>query len=119
MLTASVNNDEKVNYKITTIDMSSEYDNSNNYDSSFNPNNEFIFKKKNKKKKWWIALIVVGVVIIICIVIFILYRKKTIKKDNVEYNKVYSNSKIHFEKETNNNNIDAKIQKSLFKSENK
>ena len=119
MLTASVNNDEKVNYKITTIDMSSEYDNSNNYDLSFNPNNEFIFKKKNKKKKWWIALIVVGVVIIICIVIFILYRKKTIKKDNVEYNKVYSNSKIHFEKETNNNNIDAKIQKSLFKSENK
>ena len=38
MLTASINNDEKVNYKITTIDMSSEYDNSNNNDSSFNPN---------------------------------------------------------------------------------
>ena len=38
MLTAFVNNDEKVNYKITTIDMSSEYDNSNNNDSSFNPN---------------------------------------------------------------------------------
>ena len=119
MLTASVNNDEKVNYKITTIDMNSEKDNTdNNNNLSFKPYNEFAVKKKNKKKKWWIALIVIGGVIIIALIIFIIYKMKK-KRRNEKYNKISVLSKSTIEKEVNQKNTDMKIRNSLINSENK
>ena len=121
MLTATVNNDEKINYEIRTINMNSTTnDNPTDSSSSFADNNEFSLKKKKKKKKWWIALIVIGGVIIIALIILLICKnKKSKRRSHKPYQDINHPSKMNIENFSNEKNININDDHNLIHSDNK